>query len=241
MFLKSWRWRWIRVGRVADLGERHPDHVHVGAERRVAAAWWSRRRGSRPARARRSAQVCGFLATIRSPARRQPAAPRHAPRTTWAGWMLDGKMLRGLTGAHAQDRLGEQRVRRRRAEPFTLANDDEIVDRPAASSTPGAHPIGLLEGFRQGPPGGGGPGGVAGLGWPAAGRAAGAAARLRSSAPPAEERRLPLGRMAVWAALLGAAFCVAPGCVIAWFLPPQLLLGGDRDVADQRITAPRAR
>src|SRR5918993_5586830 len=46
-------------------------------------------------------QVCGFIATIRSTPPRQPRYPACETRTSYQvgrPWMLEGKMLRGLTG-----------------------------------------------------------------------------------------------------------------------------------------------
>src|SRR3546814_16534844 len=48
-----------------------------------------------------AAQVCGFIATIRSTPQRRPSQPRSDTRTSYQvgrPWMLDGKMLRGLHG-----------------------------------------------------------------------------------------------------------------------------------------------
>src|ERR1700716_1155272 len=71
-------------------------------------------------------QVCGFIATIRSTPPRRPSQPLSQTRTSYhvgRPWMLDGKMLRGLTGtpmrriAFAKSVLAEAEP-----EPLTLAN-----------------------------------------------------------------------------------------------------------------------
>src|ERR1700749_3932661 len=71
-------------------------------------------------------QVCGFIATIRSTPPRAPRWPASVTRTSYQvgrPWMLDGKMLRGLTGApcrmieRANSSLAEADP-----EPLTLAN-----------------------------------------------------------------------------------------------------------------------
>src|SRR5215475_4471696 len=71
--------------------------------------------------------VCGFIATIRStPPPRRPSQPLSHTRTSYHvgnPWMLDGKMLRGLTGtpmrridfANSVFALADP-------EPFTFAN-----------------------------------------------------------------------------------------------------------------------
>src|SRR6266850_8124483 len=71
-------------------------------------------------------QVCGFIATIRSTPPRAPRWPASVTRTSYQvgrPWMLEGKMLRGLTGtpmrrmARANSSLAEADP-----EPLTFAN-----------------------------------------------------------------------------------------------------------------------
>src|SRR5450759_1267371 len=71
-------------------------------------------------------QVRGFIATIRSTPPRRPSQPFSVTRTSYQvgrPWILDGKMLRGLTGTpilrmdRANNSLAEAEP-----EPLTLAN-----------------------------------------------------------------------------------------------------------------------
>src|SRR6185503_9639053 len=73
-----------------------------------------------------ASQVCGFIATIRSTPPRRPGRPDSETRTSYhvgRPWMLEGKILRGLTGtpmrrmAFAKSSLADADP-----EPLTLAN-----------------------------------------------------------------------------------------------------------------------
>src|SRR4051812_11572048 len=71
-------------------------------------------------------QVCGFIATIRSTPPRAPRWPSSVTRTSYQvgnPWMLDGKMLRGLTGTPMRSRLrANSSLAEAEPEPLTLAN-----------------------------------------------------------------------------------------------------------------------
>src|SRR5436190_6023613 len=71
-------------------------------------------------------QVCGFIATIRSTPPRRPSQPRSLTRTSYQvgrPWMLDGKMLRGLTGTPMRSRLrANSSLAEAEPDPLTLAN-----------------------------------------------------------------------------------------------------------------------
>src|SRR5215213_7462654 len=72
------------------------------------------------------AQVCGFIATIRSTPPRRPRWPFSVTRTSYQvgrPWMLDGKMLRGLTGMPIRRKLfANSSFADAEPEPLTLAN-----------------------------------------------------------------------------------------------------------------------
>ena len=77
-------------------------------------------------------QVCGFIATIMSTPPRAPRWPVFVTRTSYQvgrPWMLEGKMLRGLTGTPmAQDRAREHLVGAGRARAVDVGEaDDEVV------------------------------------------------------------------------------------------------------------------
>src|SRR5256714_1256754 len=103
-------------------------------------------------------QVCGFIATIRSTPPRRPSQPRSFTRTSYQvgrPWMLDGKMLRGLTGTPMRSRLRANiSLAEAEPEPLTLANlttksltdsmrltglDDGIVTPPFLGQSGGTH------------------------------------------------------------------------------------------------------
>src|SRR2546423_7850154 len=71
-------------------------------------------------------QVCGFISTIRSTPPRRPSHPRSLTRTSYqvgSPWMLDGKMLRGLTGTPMRRRLrANSSLAEAEPAPLTLAN-----------------------------------------------------------------------------------------------------------------------
>src|SRR3546814_958396 len=73
-----------------------------------------------------AAQVCGFIATFRSTPPRRPSQPRSDTRTSYQvgrPWMLDGKMLRGLTGTPMRRMaLANSSLADAEPEPLTLAN-----------------------------------------------------------------------------------------------------------------------
>jgi len=63
-------------------------------------------------------------------ARARASPPRsRAPRTTWQAWMLDGRMLRGLTGTPMRRSLGEAHWPRPSPSRDVGELDDEVVDR----------------------------------------------------------------------------------------------------------------
>src|SRR5258705_11572640 len=66
------------------------------------------------------------MATIRSTPPRRPSQPRSETRTSYhvgRPWMLDGKMLRGLTGTPMRRiALAKSALAEADPEPFTLAN-----------------------------------------------------------------------------------------------------------------------
>src|SRR5688500_18462852 len=88
-----------------------------------------------------ASHVCGFIATIRSTPPRRPSQPDSDTRTSYQvgrPWMLDGKMLRGLTGTPMRRIDFAKRVlAEAEPEPFTLANlttkslTDSILTGPA--------------------------------------------------------------------------------------------------------------
>src|SRR5690348_3504117 len=73
-----------------------------------------------------AAHVCGFIATIRSVPPRRPSQPCSDTRTSYQvgrPWMLDGKMLRGLTGTPIRRMdLANSSLADAEPEPLTLAN-----------------------------------------------------------------------------------------------------------------------
>src|SRR5690348_5206883 len=73
-----------------------------------------------------AAHVCGFIATIRSVPPRRPSQPCSDTRTSYQvgrPWMLDGKMLRGLTGTPMRRMdLANSSLADAEPEPLTLAN-----------------------------------------------------------------------------------------------------------------------
>src|SRR3546814_13851329 len=72
-----------------------------------------------------AAQVCGFIATFRSTPPRWPSQPRSDTRTSYQvgrPWMLDGKLLRGLTGTPMRRMaLANRSLADAEPEPLTLA------------------------------------------------------------------------------------------------------------------------
>src|SRR5450631_3165643 len=70
--------------------------------------------------------VCGFMATMKSTPPRRPSQPRSETRTSYQvgrPWMLEGKMLRGLTGTPMRRiALEKSAFAEADPEPFTLAN-----------------------------------------------------------------------------------------------------------------------
>src|SRR6478609_2629607 len=76
--------------------------------------------------ARSLSQVCGFIATIMSTPPRAPRWPASVTLTSYqvgSPWMLDGKMLRGLTGTpmRRMERANSS-LALADPEPLTLAN-----------------------------------------------------------------------------------------------------------------------
>src|SRR3982751_2684909 len=73
-----------------------------------------------------ASQVCGFIATIMSTPPRAPRWPASVTRTSYhvgRPWMLDGKMLRGLTGTPMRRiDLAKSVFADADPEPLTLAN-----------------------------------------------------------------------------------------------------------------------
>src|SRR3954467_13976178 len=71
-------------------------------------------------------QVCGFIATTRATPPRRPRYPFSVTRTSYqvgSPWMLDGKMLRGLTGMPMRRKaLANSSFADAEPEPFTFAN-----------------------------------------------------------------------------------------------------------------------
>src|SRR3984885_6390897 len=71
-------------------------------------------------------QGCGFIATIRSTPPRAPRWPSSVTRTSYQvgrPWMLEGKMLRGLTGTPwRMMALANSSLAEAEPEPLTLAN-----------------------------------------------------------------------------------------------------------------------
>src|SRR6478609_7597031 len=88
-----------------------------------------------------AAQVCGFMATIRSTPPRRPRWPASVTRTSYQvgrPWMFDGKMLRGLTGTPMRRRLrANSSFADADPEPLTLAN---LMTKSLTASIRGAVP-----------------------------------------------------------------------------------------------------
>src|SRR6185437_13035439 len=73
-----------------------------------------------------SSHVCGFIATIRSVPPRRPSQPASLTRTSYhvgRPWILDGKMLRGLTGTPMRRmHLANSSLADAEPEPLMFAN-----------------------------------------------------------------------------------------------------------------------
>src|SRR6185437_3555962 len=73
-----------------------------------------------------SSHVCGFIATIRSVPPRRPSQPASLTRTSYhvgRPWMLEGKMLRGLTGTPMRRmHLANNSLADAEPEPLMFAN-----------------------------------------------------------------------------------------------------------------------